>query len=192
MARPKAFDEEKALEQAMHLFWQKGYAATSIQDLVDHLGIGRRSLYNTFESKRSLFLRSLAYYQENYSSRPPQTAEGVTSMKRAIGNILNFYVEDGVTRHDRVGCFVVNSAVELGPHDDVVRDQTMMTISRLEALFYNILVQGDPDELNTTLDLRMIAQNLMNTVLGLRVLSKVHPDRQTLENIVQSAMSIFR
>ena len=63
MARPKEFDQDKALDKAMTLFWQKGYEATSIQDLVDHLGIGRRSLYDTFKSKHDLFIAALDRYQ---------------------------------------------------------------------------------------------------------------------------------
>ena len=51
VARPKSFDQDRILEQAMHLFWEKGFEATSIQDLVDHLGVNRQSLYDTFGDK---------------------------------------------------------------------------------------------------------------------------------------------
>ena len=65
MARHKEFDTTKAIEQARDLFWLQGYEATSIQDLVDHLGISRSSLYDTFEDKHSLFLLTLDQYGEN-------------------------------------------------------------------------------------------------------------------------------
>ena len=62
MARPKAFDVDQALERAMELFWRQGYLATSLPDLVEHMGIGRQSLYDTFGDKRQLFLQALDRY----------------------------------------------------------------------------------------------------------------------------------
>lgn len=191
MARPREFNEQKTLEKAMDIFWQKGYEATSIQDLVEHLGIGRRSLYNTYTSKRELFLRSLEHYQATVATRPLETIDGVTSMKEAISKLLGFFVEDALTSRDRRGCFVVNTAVELGPHDADVRSKTIDTIEGIEALFYQILVNGNDTELATNQDLRVVAQSLMNTVLGIRVLAKIKPDQTILNNIVDNALAIF-
>lgn len=191
MARPREFDEERTLEKAMELFWRKGYEATSIHDLTEHLGIGRRSLYNTFTNKRQLFLRSLEHYQSTVAIRPKLAAEGATSMKEAVGNILTFFVEDSLAPEDRRGCFIVNSAIELAPHDVAVCSKTGDTIEGLEAMFFQILSEGDPSELVSTQPHRILAQNLMNTVLGIRVLAKVRPDRATFDNVVQSAMTIF-
>jgi len=191
MARPREFNEQKTLEKAMVLFWKKGYEATSIQDLVEHLGIGRRSLYNTYTSKRVLFLRSLEHYQTTIAMRPLETIDEAVSMKDAVSKLLGFFVEDALACRDRRGCFIVNSAVELGPHDADVRAKTANTIDGMETLFYQILVNGDARELATTQDLRTVAQGLMNTVLGIRVLSKVNPDRTILHNIVANALTIF-
>ena len=63
MPRTKAFDEQEVLEKAMELFWKKGYYATSIQDLVNHLGINRASLYDTFGGKKKLFLHTFSHYR---------------------------------------------------------------------------------------------------------------------------------
>jgi TetR/AcrR family transcriptional repressor of nem operon len=63
MPRPKEFDREHVLDRAMGVFWSKGYAATSIEDLVAHMGIQRGSLYGTFRDKRTLFLSALDRYQ---------------------------------------------------------------------------------------------------------------------------------
>ncbi|MCZ9337074.1 TetR/AcrR family transcriptional regulator, partial [Streptomyces sp. TRM76130] len=62
MVRPRTFDEERALDAAMHTFWEKGYEATSTQDLCEATGLGRSSIYNTFKSKHDLFERALAHY----------------------------------------------------------------------------------------------------------------------------------
>ena len=62
MARPKEFDRTQALDKAMHLFWQQGYEATSMQDLCNHMGINRGSLYDTYGNKHSLFLEGIQRY----------------------------------------------------------------------------------------------------------------------------------
>ena len=72
MGRTKQFDHRTALDQAMELFWARGYHATSIQDLVDHLGVNRQSLYDTFGGKDELFK---AVLERSASVRPcPYTA----------------------------------------------------------------------------------------------------------------------
>ncbi len=64
MARHKEFDQDEALQKAMEAFWARGYEATSMQDLVEHMGINRQSLYDTFGDKHSLFLKALDRYHE--------------------------------------------------------------------------------------------------------------------------------
>ena len=59
MARPKEFDVDDALQQALELFWRKGYEATSVQDLVAAMGIQKASLYGTFGDKHSLYMKAL-------------------------------------------------------------------------------------------------------------------------------------
>ncbi len=67
MARTKNFDREEKLLLAMELFWQQGYADTSVSDLVNHLGINRFSLYNTYVDKESLYREALDYYLKKIS-----------------------------------------------------------------------------------------------------------------------------
>ena len=67
--RPKQFDDDEVLARAMQVFWRKGYDATSLDDLVEAMGIPRQSLYRTFTDKHTLFLRALEYYDQNVTSR---------------------------------------------------------------------------------------------------------------------------
>ena len=69
MARPKGFDPAVALDRAAAVFWENGYAATSVQDLVDRMGINRFSLYDTFGDKRALYLAALDHYQRKRGER---------------------------------------------------------------------------------------------------------------------------
>src|SRR4051794_18009122 len=114
MGRPMRFETDTAVDRAMDLFWRQGYAGTTPQELASELGIGKGSLYNTFESKHALFIRALQRYSAsrlgyltNLFSAPGPIAP---RLKEAIAVLA------GVGEHQR-GCVMVNAAAELGPAD---------------------------------------------------------------------------
>src|SRR6187431_2537654 len=90
MARTKDFDESEVLAKAVKLFWLKGYNGTSMQELVDALGISRSSLYDTYVDKHTLYLKSLQFYQANGQKQITDIAAGTTSAKDAIKRLLEF------------------------------------------------------------------------------------------------------
>ena len=105
MARHKEFDQDIALDKAMTLFWQKGYEATSIQDLVDHMGIGRRSLYDTFNSKHDLFIAALDRYRDIAKESILTPGEPLISPKAVIQEIFEGIVSEALVDRNRKGCF---------------------------------------------------------------------------------------
>ena len=88
MPRVKLFDEKEVLTKAMNLFWRKGYSATSVQDLVNHLGINRGSLYDTFGNKEQLFNQSLALYRNSTIEGITQIFESHTKVKDGFAFLL--------------------------------------------------------------------------------------------------------
>ncbi|WP_249712669.1 TetR/AcrR family transcriptional regulator, partial [Bacillus cereus] len=88
MARNKDFDEKKALRKAMDLFWEQGYEKTSMQDLVDHMGIHRRSIYDTLGDKHTLLMRALSQYVEIIEGRMKNEVKTELSVKQAIRKLL--------------------------------------------------------------------------------------------------------
>lgn len=192
MARQKEFDQNKALDKAMTLFWQKGYEATSIQDLVEHMGIGRRSLYDTFKSKHDLFITALDRYRDLANASILISDEPLISPKAAIKGILEGIVAEAVADRNRKGCFVVNSAVELAGQDDAVAIRSREGFKDLEFIFHNLLDQAQQsNELSPDHDNQALAQFLTNAVFGIRVMSKVNPDKQVLTNVVNLTLSIL-
>ncbi len=190
MARQKEFDQDKALEKAMTLFWEKGYEATSIQDLVEHLGIGRRSLYDTFKSKHDLFIAALDRYKEMTDDPPTAPDEQVESPKAQIRAIFNDFVNEAVGDTQRLGCFLVNSAVELAGQDDAVTVRAREAAQRLEYKFHRLLHQAQQTgEVSMDHDIQEVAQYLTNGVFGIRVMAKMNPDRQTLTNVVNLTLA---
>ena len=117
MARTKDFDEEEVLKKAIELFWHKGYSATSMQDLVDGLGISRSSLYDTYRDKHTLYIRALESYQASGSKMVCDIVSNTTSAKEAIRKLLELVIGETEADAQRKGCFMVNAEIETAPHD---------------------------------------------------------------------------
>jgi TetR/AcrR family transcriptional repressor of nem operon len=141
MARTKEFDQEQALDAAMHLFWERGYEATSIQELVDATGVQRQSLYDTFGSKHEMFLQSLMRYQalegHQLSELTKKHPKGGLPLIRAI-----FESCASQTVCDARGCFAANCAAELGSSDEAVAERVRIGREGLEEVFKRCLVQA--------------------------------------------------
>ncbi|MEM7029569.1 MAG: TetR/AcrR family transcriptional regulator [Chloroflexota bacterium] len=192
MARTKEFDQTKALDKAMELFWQKGYEATSIQDLVEHLGIGRRSLYDTFKSKHDLFVATLDRYTELNDDPMPSPLEEVVTPKESIRQMFEQIIDDSIEDKTRSGCFLVNSAVELAGQDDAVTVRAREACQRFEYKFHKLLSQAQGiGELDMKHDLPALAQYLTNAIFGIRVMAKMNPDRKALNNVMNLTLSIL-
>lgn len=138
--RPRNFDEAAALEAAVNVFWQKGFEATSLDDLTKAMGLSRSSFYGTFGDKQSLFLRVVEHYSNNGIRNLKEvaaTADGnaVDAMMQAISD------PKGGPR----GCLLVNCITELAPHDEKVADLGRRHLESIEEIFARVLDPQNPD-----------------------------------------------
>ncbi|PXW23858.1 TetR/AcrR family transcriptional regulator [Paraburkholderia caballeronis] len=116
MVRPREFDRDEVLDRAMRVFWEKGYAATSTDDLLAAMNIGRQSLYNAFGDKRRLYLEALERYQANSTSGHLGRLNGAASPLAGIEALLLGLIHDDDA--DRaLGCMGVNAVCEFGTTD---------------------------------------------------------------------------
>lgn len=171
MGRPRQFDEQDAIDRATDLFWRRGYSATSVRDLGDELKLTPSSLYRTFTDKHTLFLRALDNYRATESAEAEQRlgADG-----RPIRHVLRDWMlwlvtcpNDGEPGR---GCFVVNTATELGTTDNEVRQRTEAAFEVTRQALRSLLIEGrDRGELPADLHLDDAVELLFTTVLGLRV-----------------------
>jgi len=123
MSRPKSFDPEIALQQALKVFWLHGYESTSIQMLLDAMGIERFSLYSTFGDKRSLFLSALALYEQETEENIVEPLRMNPDGQAALEDVLLKRVPNNVFgNHSFRGCMLINMLIEQGPHDQELRD----------------------------------------------------------------------
>lgn len=190
MARPKEFDEAKVLLKAMVLFWRNGYEKTSIQDLVDNLNIHRRSIYDTFGDKQTLFLKALQLFEEMTEKRIEQQIKPRSSVKSALRGLFEMAVPANAGKPP--GCLIVNTAVELTLHNQEIADRIRKNFSKTESFIYELLVQGQRSgELSNQLDLEKLAPVIHNSFIGLRVLAKTTDDREKLQNIIDSTLAVL-
>ena len=192
MPRVKLFDENEVLTKAMNLFWKQGYAATSIQDLVSHLGINRGSLYDTFGDKEQLFKKSFALYRKTNIEGLKQFFENQSNVKDGFSILFDNAIEEAIQDKDRKGCFVVNTTTELIPNDASFTEVLESNKRDFEKLFLEYLKQGKASgQLKTAKDLESIAGLFYTLYNGIRVVSKVQPDKKKLKDTVNVALSLL-
>ena len=191
MARTKEFEPLAALDAATELFWRKGYEAASMRELLDAMGIGRGSFYDTFGDKHTLFLSALDRFQEVRTSWAEDVlrGEGLDGIEEVFRRSLDGLFQFQPPR----GCLLANSAVELAPHDPEVAARISGYIRRTEDAFRGALVRArDRGEIPSDSDPRALARFLVNTLHGLRVLARAGADRETLEDTVHIALGALR
>lgn len=192
MARTKDFDEDEVLKKAIGLFWRKGYNATSMQDLVEGLGISRSSLYDTFGDKHTLYIRALESYQTSGSGQMCKIVTNSASAKEAIRQLLELMIGELAADAERKGCFMVNAEVETAPHDEEVNSMICKNDQQVEEAFYAAIKKGqESGEIPATKDARVLARFTINTVKGIRVSAKSTNDRQYFDDIINLSMSVF-
>ncbi|MFH8221125.1 TetR/AcrR family transcriptional regulator [Streptomyces sp. NPDC018057] len=193
MARPRTFDEERALESAMRKFWEKGYEATSTQDLCDATGLGRSSIYNTFKSKHDLFERALTRYIDTTTATQLAVLEDRRHTAADRLRALLAVIVDSETEHRlggrSLGCLTVNTTVELAARD--VRAARMLerdTARRLAALRATVEEGRRDGSITSVRDADALARFVNAAIGGMRVSGQGGADRTALEAIAEVTM----
>ncbi|MGW6055589.1 TetR/AcrR family transcriptional regulator [Streptomyces sp. NPDC055189] len=193
MARPRTFDEERALDAAMHAFWVNGYEATSTQDLCEATGLGRSSIYNTFSSKHELFQRALARYIDSMTAVQVEILEdaGRSPMERLRSLFARIVDTEFECREDghSIGCLTVNTTVELAGRDPDSAELLARDLSvRLDAIGAVIRAGQSSGEIGTKRDAGDLARFLNAVIGGMRISAQGGADRATLTVIAETAM----
>ena len=188
--RPREFDRDAALSQAMRLFWSKGYEATSMSDLTSAMGIGSTSLYAAFGSKEALYVDALEHYQHTYRHLVWGRFDVATTAREAIEVFLldSAAALTGSVVDIPLGCMVTLSAVgnegyaRLG---EMVRSARAVTVDRLAARVRSAVATG---ELPETVDVQALARFAQSVQYGMSVLARDCVSRVELEAVAATAM----
>lgn len=191
MARSKEFNEEEALDKAMEIFWRQGFEKTSVQDLVDQMGIHRRSLYDTFGDKHSLFVQTLERYESLIAAQiRKQITEEMTTVE-SIRKIFELAVYSDNTYPK--GCLMVNTAVELSLLDNEVSQRIQSAFKQTENLIADLLSKGQArGEVASSFDINELARYIHNALIGIRVLVKVTADPKEFDSTIDMTLSILK
>jgi len=185
MPRVKLFNEEEVLQKSMELFWKKGYHATSIQDMVNHLGINRGSMYDTFGGKKNLFDKSLALYCSINQNATLNFLKNEKSVKAGLKKLFEVFIEDSVQDRDKKGCLVVNTTTELNPCDDEINKVLLQNKDALETMFCDFLKQGqEKGEISKDKDIQAMSSLIYILLSGIRVVARLEStDKKLLSSI---------
>ena len=170
VGRPREFDEEAVLEAAMDAFWQKGFEATSLSDLCDCTGLHKGSLYQAFGDKHQLFMRALSHYaNKEFHEVMAVTQQSDTPLAKVLAAVHKICEDAG---HEK-GCMIINSMVELAPHDPKVKAALQgFGEQRLGAMAAMLGKAQEAGEIRAELDPQKLARQLMVTLAGSAAMAK--------------------
>lgn len=188
----KNFDTDLALEQAMKVFWDKGYDATSMTDLTKAMGINKGSLYNAFGGKRALFLKALLKYDLDHRREALAQLEAMDDPIAAFGMLFDGLIAESLADQEKKGCLLVNTALELPSHDAEIRAIVTGGLRDFEAFFRRGIEVGQArGEVLGSVDAPTTAKGLLTLVVGFRVLARGVFDEAGLLAIKAQAMGLL-
>jgi TetR/AcrR family transcriptional repressor of nem operon len=192
MARLKAFDEERAIDAAVDCFWMRGYEATSVRDLAEAMGIGGTSLYNAYGDKRALFARSLERYANRSMRERVARLEASHRPKEAIAAFVNEIIERSLRDPDRKGCLLINSALDVAPHDAEIGAVVSGYLDEIRAFFHrNLVAARKAGQVPRKIDADSMATHLLGVIAGIRVLARTGAGRRRLEDVARPALALL-
>jgi TetR/AcrR family transcriptional repressor of nem operon len=191
MARPREFDEEVVLDAAVECFWSRGYEATSVRDLIEATGLTGASLYNAFGGKRALFRAALERYVERSIGERIKRC-GALPPREAIAAFFEEILRRSLNDRQRKGCMLVNSALEVAPHDAEFRKIIAAMLGGIETFFLRCVEAGQVQgTITCSLPAQNVAQHLLGVLMGVRVLARVRAGSALLEGVVAPALALL-
>jgi TetR/AcrR family transcriptional regulator, transcriptional repressor for nem operon len=192
MARTREFDTGAVIDDAMGVFWRKGYAATSIQDLVEATGLGRGSLYAAFGSKDGLYEAALVRYAEQAAAANAEQLARPAPTREVLRDLLIGMVDLTIRDPERRGCLITNTVVERLPRDPIAGRVVGEALDGLALAVTAALRAGrERGELSPDTDITATADLVVTTMQGLRVQAKAGADRRRLVAVVDLMLSVL-
>ena len=191
MARPRTFDRDEVLDRAVELFWSQGYERTSIQDLVDSMGIQRGSLYAAFGDKKHLFLEALDRYEQTFRQEMKRLFDAPSGAREGIRAVFERVLNECSCDDGYKGCFMTNTAVALSDKDEDTMRRIHVNLKHMEDVFCEALERDETASRFADHEPRRLARFLTNSLQGLRVLSRCRAESDVLRDTIEVTLSIL-
>lgn len=189
----KRFDPDKALVQSRDLFWRNGYAATGIRELEAEVGVGRKSLYDTFGDKRALFRAALEQYTDSVIERickglHDERNSALENLERVLGRLAAHHGSP-----DSLGCMLGVAMAQANPADTELTAQLRRSLGRLESAFAGNLEQAKvAGDLRSTTDCRDVARQLVALTQGMALMGRVLDTPESTQSMARAALAAIR
>jgi TetR/AcrR family transcriptional repressor of nem operon len=194
MARPCTYDRDDLLRCATALFWKRGFAGTSVDDVVRATGVSRSSLYAAFPDKSALFLAALEHYLDTVTrtnlERLAQGGKAALAIQRFLLGIADERLSANAPAH---GCLLTNTAVEIGASEETIAELARKAFTRLErALTARLDEARQQGDLSADTDPKQFARQLVALIQGLRVITRLGMEPRMARDAVRSALAPLR
>lgn len=189
MARRKGFNEDKALEQAMLLFWKKGYSATSMKELEHAMGLTITSIYNAYGNKRALFEKALNYYLQHKLFRFIESLDGADSPENALKAALMEVIHLHFNPSHPGGCLVVLSILESGQHDEQSKNILRSALNLLrDRIVQRLEKDKENGEITLATDTQSIANHVTVLITGMITMARAGFPQKELEKLIDDSV----
>ena len=176
----------------MDLFWQKGYEATSMRELVERTGVHRGSLYRTFGNKRELFLAAMEHWYGYFGGPRLRLLKEAESGLKGVKAVMRGLADDYVSGKIPNGCMIANTAAEMPPRDKKIRNLVQVMLkAREEAIFTALVRAQEEGELSPRKNARHLAQYLNTFLLGVGILARTSPDPRIIKTVVNESLQLL-
>ncbi len=192
MARVREFSAEIALNKAVEMFWEKGYANTSMRDMVKHTGVAHAGLYTAFGGKDGLFQSSLERYEERIFKYLFAGIESERAELKDIQKLFNFMLAAKDDKYFKHGCFIANTALEFGEASGPIKDILQRTFNRQVAGFENALSNAkDKSQIHQDVNVSDAAACLTVLFYGCSSLTRMNAPAKTIQQAINSQLKSF-
>ncbi|HDR4909479.1 TetR/AcrR family transcriptional regulator [Bacillus cereus] len=189
MGRKISFNKEHALNKAMHLFWEKGYDATYISDLIETMGISRSTLYDSFGDKDALFKLVLEHYK-NYGSQKRNLLFTGINTKASLTSFFYQHIEKCYSDEIPKGCIITNSSLLIGQIDPVIEEILINDFKELENVFKQVIEEGKKKgEISQEVDTELVAYSLLSLNHSLNIMSKYKKEKNLAYRLVDKTIA---
>lgn len=190
--RPREFDMDQALDKAILVFSERGYHASSINDLMLAMELAAGSVYKAFKDKRAIFIAAFDRYK---LVRNAQLAEAICSAvtgREQLEAALMFYAESAQGESGILGCLVVNGATELATFDQEIAQKIRTSLGNSEKLLSRLIAAGKQDgSVKATIDEETLGRALLSVTQGMRVIGKTGRSREEMQSVVHTALKML-
>lgn len=190
--RPKDFDEAAVLDKAVDIFWRQGYEATSLEQLLEAMNIGKGSMYHNFGNKREVFKLALNRFMHNFSGWFVSEISKATDPIDFIRDFFRSIPQQHGNDHKK-GCFLGNTVAELACIDPGLEKLAVEHLAKIEQTFYVYIKNAQANgKIKSKEDARLLARHLINLWNGLNITRRMYQQPKDLLPLVNLQLKILQ